>query len=61
METAKVLGVSRRRALELVKLVDSLHGASSNNGAAKPGAKTNLEKRKVATRQKRAKSPKAAR
>jgi hypothetical protein len=61
METAKILGVPRRRALELIKLVDSLHTASNNNGAAKPGTKTNLEKRKVATRQKRAKSPKAAR
>jgi hypothetical protein len=61
METAKILGVPRRRALELIKLVDSLHAASSNNGAAKHGTKTNLEKRKVTKRKKRVKSPKASR
>jgi hypothetical protein len=61
MDTANILGVPRRRALELIKLVDSIRGIGKNNGVVHEKKKSDSIKRKLSKRRKRAKSSKAAR
>jgi len=61
METADTLGVPRRRAAELIKLLDSMRISSKNNGVVERKKKTGSTKRKLSKRQARAKVSKAAR
>ena len=61
MDTAKALGVPRRRALELIKLANSILAESASNGFTRLNEKATSAKPRVAKRQKRAKRPKAAR
>jgi hypothetical protein len=62
LETARVLGVPRRRALELIKLANSILAESANNGLSRRNKKEAGSARpKAVKRQERAKRPKAAR
>jgi hypothetical protein len=61
LETAERLGVPRRRAIELIKLVRSTHAVGRNGRPNGLKAKKGSVKRKLSKRQMRAKSTKAAR
>ena len=63
MDTADALGVSRKRAAKLIKLLDSVNGhAKKKNGWRVMRLKTTGSlKRKISKRQARARNSKAAR
>jgi hypothetical protein len=61
METADRLGVSRRRAAELIKLLDTISTSTKSNGVVAHRKERASPKRKLSKRQTLAKSSKAAR
>jgi len=58
MEAAKVYGVPRRRALMLIKLVESMHEVEKKNGVVRNKKKRASPKRTLSKIAKRAKSSK---
>jgi len=60
MDTADALGVPRKRAAELIKLLDSANAPEKKNGRVQLKATGSL-KRKTAKRQTRGRTSKAAR
>jgi len=61
MEAAKVYGVPRRRALMLIKLVESMHEAEKTNGVVRHKKKTAPPKGGLSKSPKRSKLSKASR
>jgi len=61
LEIAKILGVPRRRALALIRLVRLSHAVTQNNELNGRKGNKGLVKRKLSKRQMRAKSSKDTR